>query len=236
MSPSYLNTYVLDAKVGNVFGDNKIRSVQLVGTKENKEDLYSEQIWLLISNDVYNSPIKIPLQNAGGYDGELFLGSFVSKKRVDILVKIDTGGSGGYILSYLYTFKNYEPVLIFSSEWFNTASAYNVNFKDNFTAQVVNTIGTKEYLLNLSTRKNVYVDSGIYSKNGKLLNNTEGGVLGLGALFPYIKDYNGVFELHAYQRIIGINNADTLGSVNSYLKWYTGKIVFDRADVSIVTS
>ena len=155
---------------------------------------------------VENRPLshykQIPLINAAGYNAQLFLSNFTSKQQIDILVSIDTGGSGGYIQAYLFTIKNNQSILLFNSSSFEESSMYDANFKENYKVEVTSEHGNVKFIIDISSNKKMYIDAGIYNESGKLLKTTEGGVLGLGALYPLVNNYNGLYQLLAYQRII----------------------------------
>lgn len=232
--PVSQNTYILDFKSGDVNGDGLFDKVYLTGQKTSPGEFFADNIAIVIQDGRTNTFLQIPLINAAGYNSQLFLGNFSSRQQMDILVNIDTGGSGGYILAWLYTIKNNIPLLLFDSDSFGRSSMYSAVFKDNFKVEVSSVHGNKKFIIDISSNKKMYIDSGIYNESGKLLKPTEGGVLALGALFPLVNNYNGLYQLLAYQRIIGIYNADNLGAVQTYLKWDGSGIIADRVEVAIM--
>lgn len=233
-TPASPDAYILDAKSGDVNGDGVIDNVYLVGRKTGPGELFADNIGIVIRDGSANTFMQIPLKNAAGYNARLFLGRFSSEGQMDILVSIDTGGSGGYILAYLYTIRNNQALLLFDSDSFGEVSMYNAVFKDNFRVEVTSRSGGSKFILDVSGKRKMYVDAGIYSESGKLLKPTEGGVLALGALYPIVVNYDGLYRLLAYQRIIGIYNADNLGAVQTYLKWDGTKLAADRVEVAIM--
>lgn len=228
------STYILDFKQGDVNADGIADSVYLVGHKTGPDEIYADNIFVIIKDGRTNSTSRIPLANAGGYNAQLFLGHFTSKQKDDMLVSIDTGGSGRYIAAYLYTIQQNRPILLLDSDSFERNSMYTATFENNFKVAVTNEYGNKTFIIDVSSKRKMYIDAGIYNEFGKLLKPTVGGVLALGALFPLVNDYNGLYQLLAYQRIIGIYNADNLGAVQTYLKWNGKKLDVDRVEVSIM--
>lgn len=76
--------------------------------------------------------------------------------------------------------------------------------------------------------------SQFYNSNGTLKNPVEGGVLGIGALFPInTTNTNNYFDLLAMQRIIGPTNSDTLGYVENLLSWQDIEFISNRLTVSV---
>jgi hypothetical protein len=190
------NTYILDFKQGDVTGDKIIDNVYLIGNKKSPEDYYTDNLAVLIKNQS-NNFIRIPLNNAGGYNAKLFLGAFTSKQKLDILVSVDSGGSGGYIFAFLYTIQNNQPIELFNSDKFNEDSQYTAQFRNDFKVEVSNKNGDIKFIIDVSSKRSFYIDAGIYNSSGKLVNTTTGGVLGLGALFPLVNNYDGLYQLLA---------------------------------------
>ncbi|MBF8984113.1 VCBS repeat-containing protein [Lutibacter sp. B2] len=228
------NYYVLDFKQGDVTGDRIIDDVYLIGRKTGPSEIFADNIFILIRNTITNKYLKISLKDIGGYNGQLFLNYFTSENKLDILTSIDSGGSGGYIFTYLYGIKDDTPILLFDWETFNGTSMYSAKFKNAFKVDIIHEDETTKFIIDVSSNKKMYIDMGIYDEQGTLLKPTNGGVLGIGALFPIVTNYNGLCELLALQRIIGVNNSDNLGAIQTYLKWDGEKIAIDRIQTAIM--
>lgn len=205
---------ILDSLRADVNGDGIRDTINLIGNKTNG---FSDQITLTITNGLTGFTERIPLQNNAGYNARLFLGDFNFDKIDDILVVIDSGGSGGYIFAYLFSYRNNQPRILFSSDIFNQLSQYRVVFKDNYKVDVINLNTGRIFTLDVSYKKGEY--SSIYDRNGKLISPVEGEVLALGGISPVDFNIDGTYDLITSQRIIGLNNADTLGYVNTIFRW-----------------
>jgi len=79
--------------------------------------------------------------------------------------------------------------------------------------------GNLEGIIDLTAIRDKEYLSQIYNANGKLKEPIIGDVLFLGNLSPLSLNGSNSFNLLTHQRIIGLYNADTLGSVESILKW-----------------
>lgn len=189
MSSIQKTSNILDFNRGDVTGYGLHDDVYLLGEKSSFDQYFSVNISLLIQNPFTNICIKIPLPNGSGYDAKLYLGYFTSFRKKDILISIDTGGSGRYILAYLYTLKNMNPVLLLDSNSFDNNSIYDAIFQDNFKVLVKSKQDATNFIIDVSSNKDTYINANIYNKDGNLLNPTEGGVLGLGALWPYFHQF-----------------------------------------------
>ncbi|MEG6520707.1 DUF4397 domain-containing protein [Desulfotomaculum sp. 1211_IL3151] len=236
---SYLNTndspsgkLIIDSKKADVNGDQVVDTVFLSGDKPDPTSPFTENLSVCVEDGKNNKIIcTVPPSNAG-YNANLFLGDFNDDNVADILIRIESGGSGGYLFAYVYTVLNNRLVNIFDYEDFNANSQYQVNFMDNYLVEVTQINNQNTFSIDLSNRKEEFSD--IYDENGKLIQPLQGSVLPLGGLIPQDTDNDGNFELIAIQRIIGRFNAETLGYVKTTLDWDgTG---FTTIKTEIVTS
>ncbi|MDF2986488.1 MAG: hypothetical protein K0R50_1998 [Eubacterium sp.] len=74
------------------------------------------------------------------------------------------------------------------------------------------------FIIDITYKGREYLDE-IYTPEGILKQPIEGWVDPLGGLYPVDFDGNGVYELLGYQSIAGRYHADSLGYVQSVLKW-----------------
>jgi hypothetical protein len=102
------NMHKLSQKQVDVTGDKKADVITLYGQKEKASDTYNEELLLVITNSKTKKTTSIPLHD-GGYSPELLVSDLTNDKVADIMVTADTGGSGGYITSHMYTLKNNKP-------------------------------------------------------------------------------------------------------------------------------
>ncbi len=209
---------MLESKQGDVNGDGRLETVYLVGNKPTQGSPYIEDIGIVIYGPDDNRLAEISLEENSGYQPTLFLGDFTGDNIDDILVNIDSGGSGGYVFSYIYSFSDNQPKPLFDFNAFNEKSDYTVDYLDYYRVEVTNPSLNKKYVLDISNKDRDYI-SGIYDENGKLKRALKGDVLPLGALYPIDIDRNKIFEINTLQRIVGLYNADTLGYVETIMRW-----------------
>ncbi len=218
MSLNHQNGYVLDCKTGDVNGDGVIDYVYLIGDKPYEDSPFRDNIRLKIVDGKTHKETIIPLKQNAGYGPSLFLGDFSKDKINDILISIDSGGSGGYAFYYIYSFVNNQPKILFDFEKFNDAFVYEVNYKDNYRVEVISQSTNTKYILDITYKGEEYL-SEIYDENGKLKAPIQGWVNPLGGLYPIDFQRDGTYELYADQRIAGRYNADGLGYVQTSLAW-----------------
>ncbi|MFP5114139.1 hypothetical protein ACSU64_17400 [Bacillaceae bacterium C204] len=224
-------TTIVDAKRGDVDGDGIIDNVLLSGHKTKDSPLW-KNITLTVQNGKTNQVQQIPLKNNMGYNPTLFLGDFTGNKVEDILVVMDTGGSGGAIYAYIFSDMKGQMRQIFDSDIFNEEYKYSVNYQDQYKAAVISHKQKEKYILDLSYKGQEYLTE-IYNNNGVLKEPIEGWVNPLSGLHPVDFNRDGTYELEAYQRIAGRYNADSLGFVQNVLKWNGQAFGLDRQNVSI---
>lgn len=223
---------VIDSRQADVNGDGVMDRVILKGNKPEQGSSLTNNISVCVEDGQSGQTVCATPPFNEGYNPSLYLGDFTYGRGRDILVRTESGGSGGYIYAYVYSYKGGRLVKVFDSEEYNAANQYNVVFGNNYMVEVTRTGSNQKYTVDLSQRKAEYSD--IYDQNGRLIKPVTGGVLGLGRLEPMDVDNDGHSELVAYQRIIGRYNADTLGYIKSTLRWDGSKFV--QVGARLVTS
>ncbi|MFC0273509.1 VCBS repeat-containing protein [Metabacillus herbersteinensis] len=222
---------IVATKRGDIQGDGIIDNVLLTANKTPNSP-FRKNITLVVQNGSTNHIQQIPFKNNVGYNPTLFLGDFTGNKVDDILVVIDTGGSGGAIYAYVFSYINGQMRQIFNSDVFNNDYKYGVTYQDQYKATVISHKLKEKYILDLNYKGKEYLTD-IYSKNGVLKAPIEGWVNPLSGLYPVDFNRDGIYELEAYQRIAGRYNADSLGFVQTVLKWNGQVFGPDRQNVAI---
>ncbi|OAS87851.1 spore coat protein [Metabacillus litoralis] len=235
-SPSYRETNsnektIVAAKQGDIDGDGIIDKVFLTANKT-PDSPFWQNITLVVQNGRTNQYIQIPLKENSGYNPTLFLGDFTGNKVDDIQVVIDTGGSAGTVYTYIFSFMNGEMREIFNFEKFNETYQYDVNYENDYKANVISRNLKIKYILDLTYKGKDYL-SEIYHENGQLKEPIQGWVNPLSGLYPIDFNRDGTYELDAYQRIAGRYNADGLGFVETVLKWNGQGFGVDRQNVAV---
>ncbi|ANX10709.1 spore coat protein [Fictibacillus arsenicus] len=216
---------------GDVTGDKIPDNVYLTGTKT-PDSPFIQNITLVVQDGRTGETRSVQLNENAGYNPTLFLGDFTGNGVDDILIRIDSGGSGAFTYNYVYSFVNNNPQLLFDFNVYNEQFQYDVNYQDNYKVKVVSKINNLTYLIDISLRDPEYL-SEIYDANGKLKSPIEGFVNPLSGLYPVDFDSNGVYELLAYQKIAGRYNADALGYVLNTLVWNNARFVLQNQYVAI---
>jgi len=202
---------------GDVNGDNVLDYVYLTGIRTPNSG-FIRDIMLNIKDGKTGIKQSTKLASDAGYGPALFLGDFTGDKINDILVSIASGGSGGIMFYYLFSDINNQIKMLFNYEDFNNKYSYKVEYRDNYQVMVKNLeLGTK-FIIDITYKGTDYLNE-IYRPNGELKEPIEGWVDPLSGLYPIDFDGNGIYELLGYQSIAGRYHADSLGYVQSVLKW-----------------
>lgn len=215
----------------DVNGDRIPDNVYLTGIKTPSSP-FIQNITLVIQDGMTGMFTSIPLKENAGYNPTLFLGDFTGDGVADILISITSGGSGGIMYHYIYSFINNNARLLFDFNIYNEQFKYDVTYKDNYLVEVISLMNNVKYLLEISYKGSDYLNE-IYDQNGKLINPITGFVNPLSGLYPVDFDSNNVFELLAYQKIAGRYNADSLGYILNTLKWKSSRFALDTQNVAI---
>lgn len=216
---------------GDVSGDRVPDNVYLTGIKTPASP-FIQNIILNVQDGKTGRVKSVPLRENAGYNPTIFLGDFTGNGVDDILISIATGGSGGIMYYYIYSFVENTPQLLFDFNVYNEQYQYEVTYQDHYKVEVVSRINNKKYLIDISTRGAEYLNE-IYDTNGKLKSPITGFVNPLSGLYPVDFDSNRVYELLAYQKIAGRYNADSLGFVLNTLGWSDNRFVLQNQYVAI---
>lgn len=212
---------IITSAYGDVNGDGIVDVVYLTGVQSvDPSSPYLQQITLHIQDGATHEVHTIELNEDGnsGYNPTIFLGDFTGDRILDILISIDSGGSGAFTFDYVYSFMNNEAKKLFDFDQYNKENQYTVTYLDFFKVSIQSPATGKSYLLDISDRGAEYL-SQIYYQNGKLKQPVTGMADGVSGFYPVDLDRDGVYEIQAYQQISGLYHADALGYIINTLKW-----------------
>ncbi|TCT12965.1 hypothetical protein EDC18_11039 [Natranaerovirga pectinivora] len=217
-NPNFKNMYVIDSVYGDINGDDIDDIIYLVGNKPYGYDSpFITDIVLFIKDGLTHKTFTISPKENSGYNPTIFLGDFTGNHTNEILLSIDSGGSGGYAFYYIYSMVHNTPTLIFDHELYNKEYTYKVIYKDNYQVEILDK-DSKNYLIDIQYKGKNYL-SEIYNSDGTLKEPLTGWVNPLGGLYPIDFQRNGIYGLYTSRSIAGRYNADGLGYVQTSLEW-----------------
>jgi hypothetical protein len=211
------DTNIIAEAYGDVNGDNIRDYVYLTGTRTPNSG-YIQNITLVIRDGRTGIKQRARLKSDSGYSPAVTLQDFTGDKIKDIMIGIASGGSGGIMFYYVFSDVNNRLTQLFDYEEYNLRYSYKVEFADYYKVNVTNVEKNVVFVIDITYKGKEYLDE-IYTPEGILKQPVEGWVDPLGGLYPIDFDGNGVYELLGYQSIAGRYHADSLGYVQSVLKW-----------------
>jgi hypothetical protein len=217
---------------GDVTGDRVPDNVYLTGIMTPVSP-FIQNITLLVQDGRSGELTSVPLRENAGYNPTVLLRDFTGNGVDDIFISITTGGSGGIMYHYIYSFVDNTAQLLFDFNVYNEQYQYKVTYQDYYKVEVVSMINNKKYMIDISTKGIEYLNE-IYDENGKLKSPITGFVNPLSGLYPVDFDSNKRYELLAYQKIAGRYNADSLGFVLNTLAWLDNSFVLQNQYVAIL--
>lgn len=232
--PFHAAMVVLDSMQSDVTGDGILDTVYLLGRRpEGSSELFADRITLVIEDGYTNYRTAVKLPSGAGYNARLFLGDFDQDRIADIWIGIDSGGSGGYGIFYVYSFRHSLLRQLFDFESYNAEYAFRVNYEDGYKVNVASPRLGVQFMIDISTKSADYL-SQMYDGHGKLKMPVQGEALAIGALQPIVTNEKSLsYDLLAFQRIIGTTNADTLGYVENLLSWKGQSFLSTALSVSV---
>jgi hypothetical protein len=90
----------------DVTGDGILDIVSLIGEKDETSDIFIKNIMLVIKDGKTGQSTSTTFSNNAGYNPRLFIGDFTCDGVGEILISIDSGGSGGFGFYYIYSYRN----------------------------------------------------------------------------------------------------------------------------------
>jgi hypothetical protein len=147
----------------------------------------------------------------------------------DILIKNSTGGSGGYINVKLLSFNGTYLEELFSTE--NDYFKVEGNFKENFIANI-KMDDYFSYDINLSHKKDMYLEEGFYTSEGEVSNEWIDLMIGGIAEFE-VKKFGDKTLAKVLKSVSGFYHADRLGYLEMFLDFTEGNMKIERINFSI---
>lgn len=212
------NVYLIDYQRADVTGNGFADDIFLVGTKIGLNDIFADNLTVVVYDGKINEYIKATYDNFSGYDGKLFIGDFTADQVDDVFVSAATGGSGGFYAHLIATFATSKSEIIFAENE-NQGIIITGKYIDNFQAKLDVTNLDKEINLDISANKTSYIEAGIYDDNGRILKEITPYSYPFSSLTPVDRDLDGVYDLLGLQRVVGAYNADTISIVESIWKY-----------------
>lgn len=220
---------IIDAAYGSITNKYADDKVILVGEFPDEKSNYANSLQLVIDREN-----DLPLTMNVPYDGcnmQLFVGDFTGDRIDNIMIRgeynntlVDKNGHNNlinYELGVIYKYENEKLIEIFNMEKYKNNNLPYAKFKNNYRTSVY--CNKKKYLIDLSTRSKEYLN-GIYDENKKVKTNLIPTVDNPSGIFPIKEVFNDCYNLLIYQKIVGINNSDVIGTIETLINLNDNKI------------
>lgn len=226
-----LRHHLLVRKQGDVTGDGREDLVMLVGTLPQDGGGFITDITLVVEDGASGQVTCVPLGDNAGFNPSIYLCDFTGEGVKDIKVTIQSGGSGGFTFTYVYSFVGNKPQLLFSHDMYMASKEFRAYYAENFVVVV------EDLTLGLTFRIDVSQNPAaqeLYDEEGKLLQPTEANVGPFIIAYPIVLDEEkGTCSLQALTRVYGQFAADTLGYIQDYLSWDGTRFATIREELAI---
>lgn len=220
--------YIIQSITDDIDNDGLTENIMLIGELSSNTP-FIQNVKLVISN---NRDMFILYKNAiqDGYEPNLFLGDFTGDGNKDILIRCNSGGSGGYIYVNLLSFNG-----TYIKELFNSKNQYyevKGNFKENFKANI-SMKGYFSYDVNLDYKKAQYLKEDFYSEDGKIkVDDTRLIIGGISQFEP--QKWKDKYVIRYLKSVSGFYHADSLGYVELILDFSKEKPEVVTASFSVI--
>jgi hypothetical protein len=208
---------VVAYQLSDVTGDGVLDGIFLIASKLD-DSPYLSNMSLVVQNGFTHEISVYHLRDVAGYNPTIWTGDLTGDQVNDILVTVQSGGSGAIVFAYVFSFLHGKLGKIFDSIKFNEERQYEVNYKDNAEVMVTSRNPNIRYLLNIRYKGKEYLNE-IYDSNGKLKEPIQGWVDPASGIYPIDLTGDGKYSLLTMEKIAGRYHADGLGYVENVLNW-----------------
>lgn len=222
---------ILQHITADVTGGGYPQEVYLLGAKQEDRVAYYAKLTLVVTCVAQNYCGQLILPE-GGYSPRIFVGDLDCDAVDDILVSADTGGSGGTVSAYAYSFRGYLAKELFNYNTYYDQHPFTAEYTEGYRVRITDDQGT-QWLLDISCRGSEYL-SELYNPDGTLKQPVSAMVLGVTAVLPlWGRD---CWNLQVVERIAGKAGYDTLGYIQMLTSWDGNEFIPYSTQVSSVVT
>ncbi|WP_419749205.1 hypothetical protein [Terrisporobacter petrolearius] len=213
---------IIDVAYGSITNKYSDDSVVLVGEFHDEKNNHANSLQLVINRE-NDLPITVNVPY-NGYNMQLFVGDFTGDKIDNIMIRgeyenpqIYKDGHDNlisYELGVIYKYESEKLIEIFNMEKYKNNNLACAKFKSNYRTSV--SCGKKKYLIDLSTRPKEYLNK-IYDEDKRVKTNLKPTLDNPSEIFPIKVVFSDCYNLLIYQRIVGINNSDVIGTIETLI-------------------
>lgn len=161
---------VITSIQGEITNNTDVNKITIYGTPVTDSPIYRENIFLQIENE--NKIIFLP-PSFGGYDVIPTLHHLEEQPGKDLLLRLPSGGNGGYYSFIAYSLHRGIGKPLFSSEDLTIMKPVIAVYKKDFQMAVQTLPDKKLTYFDLKYEKEGYLNEGIYAANGSIKEKRE---------------------------------------------------------------
>lgn len=213
---------IIDVAYGSITNKYSDDSVVLVGEFHDEKSNHANSLQLVINRE-NDLPITVNVPY-NGYNMQLFVGDFTGDKIDNIMIRGEYENPQIYkdshdnLISYelgvIYKYESEKLIEIFNMKKYKNNNLACAKFKSNYRTAV--SCGKKKYLIDLSTRPKEYLNK-IYDEDKAVKTNLKPTLDNPSEIFPMKVVFSDCYNLLIYQRIVGINNSDVIGTIETLI-------------------
>ena len=213
---------IIDVAYGSITNKYSDDSVVLIGEFHDEKSNHANSLQLVINRE-NDLPITVNVPY-NGYNMQLFVGDFTGDKIDNIMIRgeyenpqIYKDGHDNlisYELGVIYKYESEKLIEIFNMKKYKNNNLACAKFKSNYRTSV--SCGKKKYLIDLSTRPKEYLNK-IYDEDKRVKTNLKPTLDNPSEIFPIKEVFSDCYNLLIYQRIVGINNSDVIGTIETLI-------------------
>lgn len=195
-------------------GNSQKETIQLKATAFSKKGNYYQDIWLEVT-DEYSERWKIPL--GGGYEPKVQFLDLNNDRIIDIFYQSKINENDELYSHHLYSLSKGTIKKIPFPEPLYIKGRFNNNFQVEIQISPHHE-SDKPVVIDIKDQANDYVNIGLYNKNGQILEPTNVTITPIIFFEPMLISKSKGYGLKSYQEIIGVNQKDKLGMIETL--WY----------------
>ena len=217
---------LISEAIGDVDGDGIDEIIELMGNPVVEKSSYMGDMYIVAREAGAANPAKVKYfyrpKNLGGYNAYITLADVTGNGFPNLIIAAPSGGSSGVTDYRILDFSDTQPEEIFKAsdnKGVNMVGEYLPGFKAKLTFPLLD----QDIVLDLDNQKEVYRNLNVYNSDGEL---KESGlrptIQNLSRLSSLDVNGDGMEELVTVQKVLGVINADPLGSVRTVWEYRAG--------------
>ena len=217
---------LISEAIGDVDGDGVDEIIDLMGNPVVDKSSYMGDMYIIAKEAGAANPAKVKYfyrpKNLGGYNAYITLSDVTGNGFPNLIIAAPAGGSSGMTDYRILDFSDTKPAEIFKAsdnKGVNMVGEYLPGFKAKLTFPLLD----QDIVLDLDNQKEIYRNLNVYRADGELKESgLRPSIQNLSRLSTIDVNGDGMDELVTIQKVLGVINAEPLGSVRTVWEYRAG--------------